>query len=172
MDQEIKINYKNELENLLKASKFILINSKMSKYKIFILTIVFLVSYFSNSNLGEIQETYTFLNIVPYVFLILMWFFIYYVTISKTRDRILSNSKNFENITLILNNDSYTQEGQTFKVQTFWKDILKLKETKDYYLIFQNEYSALPIFKKDLSEKQNNDLKDLFNSLNIKKSLL
>ncbi|WP_396155960.1 YcxB family protein [Flavobacterium sp.] len=46
-----------------------------------------------------------------------------------------------------------------------------MKETKKWFLIYQKKNTALPIIKTDLKDNQYNEIKELFNSINIKKSL-
>lgn len=168
MNEEIIINYKHTKEELIKVSKYILLNSKLFKYLFFGLPIIFVI----NVTLSEKTDSFFLDYIFPLLIVIIFWTFTYFRTIQTTTRRILSNSKCFENITLTINKDSFTQEGQTFKIQNFWKDIKKLKETKDWFLIFQNQNSAIPIFKKDISDEQLKDLKELFISLNFEKKLL
>lgn len=168
MEKEIVINYTHNKEELSKVSKYILLNSKKFKYLFFGLPILFAINVTSSEKTDSFFLDYIF----PILIVIVIWTYIYFRTIQTTKKRILSNSKIFENITLTINKDSFTQEGQTFKIQNFWKDIYRLKETKKWFLIFQNQNSVIPIFKRDLSEEQNNDLKELLNSLNIKKNLL
>ncbi|MFC4817774.1 YcxB family protein [Flavobacterium sp. GCM10023249] len=169
MDKEIVIKYRVNAENLLKVSKYILLNSKLAKYIIFGLPLLILLNIFSNSTI-ENKSDYT--NYISLILVILFWGFLYYRTIKETKKKILENQRNFENIKITLDNSSFTQEGQTFTVQTLWKNINKIKETKEWFLIFQTKTTALPIFKKDLSDEQLKDLKELFISLNVEKKLL
>ena len=53
----------------------------------------------------------------------------------------------------------------------FWKDIFKIEEKNDWFLIYITKDMAKVIRKADLKDNQYNELKELFNSLNIKKSL-
>ncbi|MDI9309609.1 MAG: YcxB family protein [Limnohabitans sp.] len=168
MEKDIVINCNYSKEELSKVTKHILLNSKIFKYLFVGLPIIFAINVASSEKTDSFFLDYIF----PVLIVIVIWTYIYFRSIHTAKKRIISNSKNFENITLTVNKDSFIQEGQTFKIQNFWKEINKIKETKEWYLIFQNQNSAIPIFKKDLSENQNNDLKELFNSLDIKKSLL
>jgi len=51
-----------------------------------------------------------------------------------------------------------------------WKESFQIKETDKWFLLYLNKTSALPIIKEDLKDNQYNELKQLFNSLDIKKS--
>ena len=60
---------------------------------------------------------------------------------------------------------------KSFDIKYFWKDIVKLEEKNDLFLIYVKKNQAKFIKKSDLKNNQYNELKALFNSLNIKKSL-
>jgi len=87
------------------------------------------------------------------------------------KKNILSNKKNFELQTITFNTKSYIQEGETFKIENFWNETYQIKETKKWFLIYQKKNTALPIIKTDLKDNQYNEIKELFNSLNINKNL-
>jgi len=53
----------------------------------------------------------------------------------------------------------------------FWKDIFKIVEKNDWFLIYITKNMAKVIRKADLKDNQYKELKELFGSLNIKKSL-
>jgi hypothetical protein len=47
----------------------------------------------------------------------------------------------------------------------------QIKETKSWLLIYVQKNSAFPIIKSELKNNEYNELKELFNSIDIKKSL-
>ena len=101
----------------------------------------------------------------------LIGFVFYFSIISIIRKNILANKKNNEFQKITFNDKSYIQEGETFKIVNFWSETFQIKETKEWFLIYPKKNSALPIIKSDLKDNQYQELKALFNSLTIKKSL-
>ncbi|TPG35376.1 YcxB family protein [Flavobacterium pectinovorum] len=79
--------------------------------------------------------------------------------------------KNKENIYHIFNYDFFQVKGDSFDTKYFWKDLLKIKEVKDYFIVFIKKNHFLILNKADLKNNQYNELKQLFNSIDIKKSL-
>ncbi|WP_460573999.1 YcxB family protein [Flavobacterium koreense] len=108
------------------------------------------------------SASYLFLLLFP----IALIFAIYRFT-KKT----LSNIKLKENINIKFNSESFEDIGETFNMKYFWKDIFKIVEKRDWFLIYITNDVAKVIRKADLKDNQYNELKELFGSLNIKKSL-
>jgi hypothetical protein len=129
----------------------------------FILILTFIYDYGIRSlNLIELASSSYLLLIFP----IALIFAIYRYT-KKT----LSNKKLKEKITIRFNIEYLEDVGETFNMKYFWKDIFKLVEKKEWFLIYVTKDVAKVIRKADLKDNQYNELKELFNSLNIKKSL-
>lgn len=174
MDKEIKIEYQPNIDNLMKVSKYLLLNIRFVKYFPIAFIVLFLISKLPlliNSN--EIVEEKSYLNdLLTYCFIIILWVFIYFRTLSSMKKNILSNKKNNEFQIITLNEKSYLQEGETFKIENFWNETYQIKENKNWFLIYPKKNTAFPILKADLKDNQYNELKELFNSLNIKKSLM
>ena len=119
------------------------------------------------------MEEKSYLNdIITYSIIIILWIFIYFRTLSSMKKNILSNKKNYEFQIITLNEKSYLQEGKTFKIENFWNETYQIKENKNWFLIYPKKNTAFPIIKADLKANQYNELKELFSSINIKKSLM
>lgn len=173
MDKEITIKYKPNIETLMKVSKHLLFSLPLVKFLplgiLFILLQMF--PQFVGINPNNIRdEKFTFLNLLPIIMVIGIWTFIYLKTLSTMKKNILDNKRNFETQKIIFNLTSYIQEGETFKIESFWNETFQIKETKDWFLIYPKKNTALPIIKLELKDNQYNELKELFNSINIKKS--
>jgi hypothetical protein len=173
MEKEIIIEYKPNIDTLVKVSKYLLLRIPYLK---FIPIILFFVLFQNNSSqfLGFNNITPTkwdFFDYLPIIIILFAWGFIYFRSISSMKKNILKNKKSLETQKIIFKKDSYIQEGETFKVENFWKELYQIKETNDWFLIYPNKNSALPIVKADLKDNQYNELKELFNSIEIKKSL-
>ena len=83
----------------------------------------------------------------------------------------LSNVKLKENIFIKFNTQYLENVGDSFNMKYFWKDIFKIVERKEWFLIYIDKKCAKVIRKADLKYNQYNELKELFSSLHIKKSL-
>ena len=83
----------------------------------------------------------------------------------------LNNPKLKENILQIISKENYYQKGETFEIKYFWNDFIKIEEIKNSFLLYISKKKAIIILKKDLKDNQYKELKELFSSLNIKKSL-
>ncbi|WP_337968689.1 YcxB family protein [uncultured Flavobacterium sp.] len=171
MEKEIIIEYKPNADTLVKVSKYLLFRMRFVKFIIFI----FFFVLFQNIALSATQSVtnikWDFLDLLPFAMVILVWITIYFLTIYSIKKNILKNKKNLESQKITITKDSFTQEAESFKIENFWKESFQIKETKDWFLIYLNKTSALPIIKEDLKENQYNELKQLFNSIDIKKSL-
>lgn len=172
MDRVIEIKYQPNIDQLTKVSKYLLLNSTIVKY--LPLAFIFLFLFTKAPMLfGSISEDKTdYLNdLLTFCLVIPVWLFVYFRTLSIMKKNILSNKRNFELQTITFTTKSFIQQGETFKIENFWDETYQIKETKDWFLIYPKKNSALPIIKTDLNNNQYNELKDLFSSLNIKKSL-
>ncbi len=105
------------------------------------------------------------------IFALFFPLFLYIIFSQSVNNKFKEDSKNKENIYHILNDDFFEIKGDSFVTKYFWRDLLKINEVKDYFLVFMTKNSFLIINKADLKDNQYNELKELFNSLDIKKSL-
>jgi len=173
MEKEIIIEYKPTLEILTKVSKHLLYSLSFIKYMpFFILGIIIFNRFPQIMGLETDNQNNGILEIViTLVILSIVWGFIYLKTLSTMKKNILSNKRNFETQKIIFSSKSYIQQGDTFRVENFWNETYQIKETKLWFLIYPQKYSAFPIIKSDLEDNQYQELKALFNSLDIKKKL-
>jgi hypothetical protein len=88
----------------------------------------------------------------------------------KTK-RILADPRLKEDISFTFNKTMLIDSGQNYSRTFFWSELLQIKETKNFFLIYITKYMVKVIRKVDLKENQYEDLKELFSSLPIKKSL-
>ena len=181
MENEIVIEHKSDINQLMKVSKYLLLNLRFVKFiPIFILALI-LIKYLPDlseinqeileKNYNTENQNYILSEIVPFLLISIIWIFIGYRTLNSMKKNILSNKKNFEKQKITFTKKSYLQEGETFKIENFWNEMYQIKETKSWFLLYPKKNSAFPIIKSDLKDNQYNELKGLFNSLNIKKSL-
>ena len=173
MDKEIQIVYKPNIETLTKASRYLLNNSRLKFIPIYFIVIASVTYWSGHVGLKPEyrDEEFKIADLFPFIIFPAVFIFIYFRTLSVMKKTILSNKRNFELQKITFTDNSYVQEGETFKVESFWNETFQIKETKDWFLIYPKKNSALPIIKSDLKDNEYNELKALFNSLDVKKSL-
>lgn len=167
MEKEIIIKPSFDVNSTFKVIFYVLFGNKKSIIIFFTaLFIIFSNNYFSIAS-GKKQE-FDIYSLLMIVFFITILTFLIYRSIKK---KILNNPRLKENIFFILNKEYFQEKGDSFEVKHFWENIIKVVENKDFFLIYITKYSALYVRKIDLKENQYDELRGLFNSLDIKKSL-
>ena len=142
-----------------RKTSFIIVSIAIS-----IIIILNLINFYLNDISAEEIFSSSFIFIL--FFPILIIFSVYRYT-----KKILSNPKLEENITIHFNKDYIEDVGESFNMKYYWKDLKKITEKSDWFLIYVEKNFAKIIRKADLKENQYNELKELFNSIDIKKSL-
>ncbi len=167
MNKEIIIKPHFVFKDYFKANLFLALN-KPFYFIIFPLTIFFL----SFDIYYMIQGSKSFIELLffPDLIFILLPLITLFTVFKHTKTR-LSDVKLKENILIKFNDDCLEDVGESFKMKYFWKDIFKIVEKNDWFLIYITKNMAKVIRKADLKDNQYKELKELFGSLNIKKSL-
>jgi len=172
MEKEIVIEYKPNVDVLVKVSKYLLFTISYLKWIILFIPLILLkdliVPLFTESSKPIKWDIF---YILPFVLVGFIWFYVYIRLTSNIKKNLLKNKRNLETQKITFNKSSYIQEGETFKIENFWNEMFQIKETKSWLLIYVQKNSAFPIIKSDLKDDQYNELKQLFNSIDIKKSL-
>lgn len=115
---------------------------------------------------SKLSKLYSFPDIVFILLPIIILFSVFRITKSR-----LSNIKLKENVFIKFNREYLEDVGESFNMKYFWKDIFKIVEKNNWFLIYIDKKYAKVIRKADLKDNQYNDLKALFNSLNVNKKL-
>ncbi|KUJ62135.1 hypothetical protein AR687_08915 [Flavobacteriaceae bacterium CRH] len=171
MEKEIIIEYKPNIDTLVKVSKYLLLRMRFVKVIIFVFFFILLQNIISATTESQTNLKWDFFDLIPFGMVILIWIGIYFLTLSNIKKNILKNKKNLEFQKITFTKDFFIQEGESFKIENLWKESFQIKETDNWLLIYLNKNSALPIIKENLKDNQYNELKQLFNSIDIKKSL-
>ncbi len=167
MDKEIIIKPSFIFKDYFKVNLFLVLNKP---FYYVILPLSFLFLCFDIYNMIQGSKSFIELFYFPDLIFILLPIVVLFSTFSITKTR-LSNIKLKENIFIKFNNEYIEDVGESFNMKYYWKDIYKLVEKNDWFLIYIDKKCAKVIRKDDLKDNQYNELKELFNSLNIKKSL-
>jgi len=164
MEKEIVIFQTLDAGTVAKSSVYALFSGKFKYLLIFIiLTIVLnqivLLSMDDNLELTD----FTFLISLPLV-ITFIWFFL-----KKSFKKSYSkNSRHFKNISYTLDNNRFKKEGEGIVLTYKWEDLKKIKQTRDWYLIYLTGMYAFVIDKSKLEATQISELTTLFNSLKNK----
>lgn len=164
MENQITIKPSFDSKSIFWASLAMGANYRIIIY--FIIILVFAAFKFSQVGLSSYTDLIPFVIVFPLVLGALL-FGIY----KKSKQQITDNPKIKEDITYIVTNDYFYEKGESFEIKYFWKDVFKVAEKKDFFLIYIKKNVAKIIKKSDLKDNQYNELKALLNSLQIKKSL-
>jgi YcxB-like protein len=167
MEKEIIIKPSFAFKDYFKVYLYLYFNRL--PFKILLVLISSIISfnvYLLISEQIPLKEIFTSSFIIILVSPIIMIFVVYRYT-----KKILSNKKLKENISIHFNENYIEDIGESFNVKYFWEDIKKIVEKKKWFLIYVDQSASKVIRKSDLKDNQYNELKQLFNSLDIKKKL-
>jgi hypothetical protein len=70
-----------------------------------------------------------------------------------------------EKLAIALTQEEIRITGESFYLKITWDKIFKIQETKHWYLIYQNNLSAVILHKKDFHGKQENDFRKILSTL-------
>jgi len=70
-----------------------------------------------------------------------------------------------ETLDIDLSDDKIKIKGESFYMEILWTKIYKLSEKKNWFLIYQNNLSAILIPKKDLSTNQIKQIQEILGSV-------
>jgi len=76
-----------------------------------------------------------------------------------------SNNHLAEQLEIKVTTNEINVRGKSFYTELVWKNIFKVDEETNYLLIYQNTLSAIIISKKDLTEKEMQELKRILKSI-------
>lgn len=171
MDKEITLEPSFTVKSSMKGTYYILFKPvHIIIFSFLLATAIFgLSDYFFNilGSANKKNHDFPFFGLI----IILLPLFIYLLTYKAVKKEINHNPRIKENIKYIFNTEYFQEKGETFEVKHFWKNIIKIVEKKDMFLFYLNKNRAILLQKTDLKDNQYNELKQLFNSIEIKKSL-
>ena len=172
MNQEIIIRPTFDIKSSLKGLAYILLKPRLLVLYFFV-AFVFIFNFLDSTlnifGIYDVNSKRQFpVGLLLIVVLPIFFYFLSYRSIKKQLD---SNPRYKEQILYILNNEFIEEKGDSFAVKHFWKNLYEIVEKKNMFLIFTSKNRAILIKKSDLKQNQYQELKYLFNSLEIKKKL-
>ena len=172
MEKEIVIKPSFDAKSIFRALYYIRKNNKSRIIYITIIIILLITNIYNSCNSHpNIENSKSILDWLPFILIPFFIFIFIFKNYKKTQGQISENPRLKEDISYILNKECFQEKGESFEVKHFWENLFKIVEEKDMFLIFTQKNKSLFIKKSDLKENQYTELRELFNSLNIKKSL-
>lgn len=172
MNQEIIITPTFDVRSSLKGLSYVLLKPRLLVLCVFI-AFVFIFNFLDSTlNIFGNYAIDSERQFPVGLFLIVaLPFFFYFLSYRSIKKQLESNPRYKEQIFYVLNNDFLEEKGDSFAVKHFWKNLYQIVEKKNMFLIFTLKNRAILIKKSDLKQNQYQELKSLFNSLEIKKKI-
>jgi small-conductance mechanosensitive channel len=105
------------------------------------------------------------------MWLAIMFLFIVIRSFLRLRFAFNSNKKIQESISYTFNNEKIRTEGETFDGDFTWDSVHKVKENKDWFLIYQSAQTMNMVPKKFFTKEQISELRNIIKSNNVKSKL-
>lgn len=149
---------------------FLNFNIKNSFPRIIIFSLIILAIFglnFSNAeyNTKEIFKSASIWFAAVFVFLVIRSYF-------RLKNAFHSNKKIQEEIVYTFTDEKVQTKGETFEGDFAWNTVYKIKETKDWLLIYQSKTTMNMVPKKYFSDSQISELRNMIKKSNVKAKLL
>jgi len=164
-DRELNIQFKSQIEyeeyrNLIFGLSF--------KRPIFLimfgLILLNIINMFTNKNISYIDQNLIFPIILGLSVVVFAPLIIYY----QTRQVYKSSKLFHENINYSIDNNSVKMNGVTFESELKWTHFYKIKETKNFFMLYQGKTIANLLDKKNMNNGDINEFRLFIRSLNLK----
>lgn len=174
MEKEIIINQSLNAKQIGEISTNVFFSSKLKYFYFLVVFCTLLSSFVPFLNLYDtkINQELDLTNFIfPIIFISVP--FLFKNSIQKNAEKIFTEKEMFyRNMKYTLNSNQFIIEGDSYYNTYDWKNLHKIKETKKWFLIYNNQYQAIAIDKNQQKTETIKEIKQLFNSLSIKKSLM
>lgn len=157
------------VKTLITFRDFLIFNLKNSLLRIIVFPIIALIffgiNYFNTDNDNrEFMESASIWLIVFFVFIIIRTYF-------SVKNIFNSNKKIQEVISYTFTDKKIRTEGETFDGDFTWNSVYKVKENKDWFLIYQSAQTMNMVPKKFFTKDQISGLRDLIRQNKVKAKL-
>lgn len=149
---------------------FLNFNIKNSFPRIIIFSLIILAIFglnFSNAeyNTKEIFKSASIWFVAVFVFIIIRSYF-------RLKNAFYSNKKIQEEIVYTFTDEKVQTKGETFDGDFTWNTVHRVKETKDWFLIYQSKTTMNMVPKKYFSQSEIIELRNIIEKNNVKARLL
>jgi len=148
---------------------FLIFNLKSSLIRIIVFPIIALIFfginyYNADNDHREFMESASVWLLVFSVFIMIRTYF-------NVKNIFYSNQKIQENISYTFRDEKICMEGETFNEDFTWNSIYKVKENKEWFLIYHNAQTMNMVSKKFFTKNQISGLRDLIRENKVKAKL-
>ena len=150
--------------------EFLNFNIKSSLPRIIIFSFIILIFlvlnlYNTENDTQNILQSASIWFAAVFVFIIIRSYF-------RLKNAFFSNKKIQEEIIYTFTEEKVQTKGETFEGDFAWNTVYKIKETKDWLLIYQSKTTMNMIPKKYFSDSQISELGNMIKKSNVKAKLL
>lgn len=159
MTVETHITFKDFLNFNLKNSL-----PRLIIFSLIILAVLGLNLYNTEIDTKEIFRSAMIWFAVLFVFIVVRSYF-------RLKNTFYSNKKIQEKIVYTFTEENIQTKGETFDGDFTWKTVYKVKENKDWFLIYQSKLTMNMIPKKYFTKEQILELRSIIKNNNVKAKL-
>jgi len=150
--------------------EFLNFNIKSSLPRIIIFSFIILIFlvlnlYNTENDTQNILQSASIWFAAVFVFIIIRSYF-------RLKNAFFSNKKIQEEIVYTFTDEKVQTKGETFEGDFAWNTVYKIKETKDWLLIYQSKTTMNMVPKKHFSDSQISELRNMIKKSNVKAKLL
>lgn len=150
--------------------EFLNFNIKSSLPRIIIFSFIILIFlvlnlYNTENDTQNILQSASVWFAAVFVFIIIRSYF-------RLKNAFYSNKKIQEEIVYTFTDEKVQTKGETFEGDFAWNTVYKIKETKDWLLIYQSKMTMNMVPKKYFSDSQISELRNMIKKSNVKAKLL
>lgn len=149
---------------------FLNFNIKNSLPRIIIFSFIILIFlvlnlYNTENDTQNILQSASIWFAAVFVFIIIRSYF-------RLKNAFYSNKKIQEEIVYTFTDEKVQTKGETFEGDFAWNTVYKIKETKEWLLIYQSKTTMNMVPKKYFSDSQISELRNMIKKSNVKAKLL
>lgn len=174
--EEIKFNYKIDSNELTNVSLY-----NIKKLKVLYIIPIALIIFFMMSIFGDLlfsiiipEHTYQekdWTEYIPAFIFPIILIIVAFRLKNSIKKNIDKNPRIKEVVNYTVNQSFIEEKGESFSVKHYWNNLNKIEETDKWFLIFVNRHQSLPIFKNQINSETIDQLRLIFNGIDIKKKL-
>ncbi|MPS65636.1 MAG: hypothetical protein DI622_19665 [Chryseobacterium sp.] len=148
---------------------FLMFNVKNSLTRILVfplLALIFLVvrQFMEESNERDMLRSASIWFLFVFIFIVIRSYF-------RLKNAFYSNKKIQENISYTFTDENVLNKGETFEGEFGWDTVYKIKENKEWFLIYQSAHVMNMVPKKYFTKDQISELRNTIRNNHVKAKL-
>ncbi|MDV6168831.1 YcxB family protein [Flavobacterium sp. DG1-102-2] len=166
MTKEVIIKQSLTEKTLTKVSMYILYSGRTKYY---LLLVLFIFTFNATSAYWTgIEPAENELGFIPLITMIIVVVSLFFNLANRSKKSFKKNPRYYTNLVFTINETEFKTEGENFLNACKWEDLVKIKSTKKWHLIYFNKMQASIIDRSQLDTLQEGELKEIFNSIKSK----